>query len=259
MTSPIRLERDGDVAEIVIHAPPVNAFGREMFDAGDAVFAELEAAPPRAAIVRAEGDVFSAGADVAIFEELDGEADAAALLEQTIAFAHRWEALPFPTVALVQGLCLTAGMEFALLCDMLWAADEARFGLVEATIGITPLMCGTERVCERAGAARARELVMSAGIYDAQRMYDWGVVNRVLPAGELLEKGRRFAARLAAGPTVAHGVTKRVVRAAADEGSRAADARLAELAPGLFATEDVRTGLTSFREHGPGQAVFSGR
>ena len=104
----------------------------------------------------------------------------------------------------MQGLCLTAGLELSLACDMIWAAESAQFGLVEAVIGLTPLMGGTQRIAERAGPARARELVMSGGLCDAATLERWNVVNRVLPDEELAEKSLRFAQRLAAGPTSAH-------------------------------------------------------
>ena len=74
-----------------------------------------------------------------------------------------------------------------------------QFGLVEAVVGITPLMGGTQRMAERAGTARAREFVMTGGLYSAETLHSWGVVNRVVAGDELLEKGMRFAARLASG------------------------------------------------------------
>jgi enoyl-CoA hydratase len=81
----------------------------------------------------------------------------------------------------------------------------------------------------------------------------------VLPTGELLDKARRFAARLAAGPTQAHAATKRIVRAQADRGTRGADERTADLTSHLFDTEDTRNAVHSFLEHGPGKASFTGR
>ena len=78
------------------------------------------------------------------------------------------------------------------------------------------------------------------------------------PADELLDKARRFAARLAAGPTQAHAATKRIVRAQADHGTRGADERTAELTSHLFETEDTRNAVHSFLEHGPGKASFTG-
>ena len=82
-------------------------------------------------------------------------------MAELLALAHSVEDLPFPTLAVVNGLCLTAGFELSLACDMIWAAESAQFGLVEIVVGLTPLMGGTQRVAERAGPARARELVMT--------------------------------------------------------------------------------------------------
>ena len=80
---------------------------------------------------------------------------------------------------------------------MIWAAESAQFGLVEIVVGVTPFMGGTQRVAERAGPARARELVMSGALYDAATLERWNVVNRVLPDDELEEKAMKFAQRLA--------------------------------------------------------------
>jgi enoyl-CoA hydratase len=162
-------------------------------------------------------------------------------------------------VAAVHGLCLTAGLELVLACDLLWASAEARFGLVEKVVGITPLMGGTQRIAERAGTARAREFVMSGRPYAAEDLHHWGVVNHVLLGDELLPKARAFAAELAAGPTVAHAATKFVVRAQADHGTRGADARTAELTSHLFETADARNAIATFLEQGPGKARYSGK
>jgi enoyl-CoA hydratase/carnithine racemase len=114
-------------------------------------------------------------------------------------------------------------------------------------------------VAERAGPARARELVMTGGLYPASKLVDWGVVNRAVADDELEEKAMRFAARLAAGPTRAHAATKRIVRTYLDEGVAGADAALAEIAGEVVETEDFRNGVRSFLEQGPGNATFAGR
>jgi enoyl-CoA hydratase/carnithine racemase len=172
---------------------------------------------------------------------------------------RKLEVLPVPTLAVVGGLCLTAGFELSLGCDMIWAAESAKFGLVEAVVGVTPFAGGTQRVAERAGPARARELVMTGGLYDAAVLHDWGVINRVVPDAELEEKAMRFAARLAAGPTRAHAATKRIVRAFIDGGVPGADGAMNEVAAEVVETEDFRNGVRSFLEAGPGNAVFAGR
>jgi enoyl-CoA hydratase len=251
-------EQQGDVGELVLDAPPLNLFGPAMFDDLEAAIAQAQDAAPRALIFRAQGNAVSAGVDVHVFEGLDA-AGARAMTTRLMGFAHAVEDLPFPTLAVAHGLCLTAALELSLACDLLWAAEGVEFGLVEAVVGITPLMGGTQRIAERAGTARAREFVMTGALYNAETLQGWGVVNRVLPAAELLEKARRFAERLAAGPTQAHAATKRIIRAQADLGTRGADERTAELTSHLFDTEDTRNAVHSFLEHGPGNATFTGR
>jgi enoyl-CoA hydratase len=251
-------ERRGDVGELVLDAPPLNLFGPAMFDDLDAAIAEITDDPPRALIFRAEGDVVSAGVDVHVFEGL-GSDGADELTAGWLRFTHALEDLPLPTVAVAHGLCLTAAFELSLACDLLWAGEGVQFGLVEAVVGITPLIGGTQRIAERAGSARARELVMTGGLFTAETLYAWGVVNRVLPAGELLQQARRFAAKLAAGPTQAHAATKRIVRAQADHGTRGADGRVAELTSHLFDTQDTQNAVHSFLEQGPGKATFRGK
>jgi enoyl-CoA hydratase/carnithine racemase len=251
-------EQHGDVGELVLDAPPLNLFGPAMFDDLEAAVAEAQAASPRALVFRAENDVVSAGVDVHVFDGLDA-AGADELTARLMRVAHTVEDLPLPTLAVAHGLCLTAALELSLACDLLWAGEGVQFGLVEAVVGITPLMGGTQRMAERAGAARAREFVMTGGLFTAETLHGWGVVNRVLPGDELLEKARAFAAKLAAGPTLAHAATKRIVRAQADHGTRGADERTADLTSHLFESQDTRDAVHSFLEHGPGKATFTGR
>lgn len=258
---PIRLERDGPVAVMVLHDPPLNLFGARAFGALIACLEEVEGSDARALVWRAEGDVFTAGADVNTFQSVveTDPARAPELLQPLLGAVQRLEALPIPTLALVHGLCLTAGLEVALGCDMIWASESARFGLVEAVVGLTPGAGGTQRIAERAGPARARELVMSGRVYDAATLERWNVVSRVLPDGDLLEKGMRFAHQLGSGPTKAHAATKRIVRAYLRGGVEAADEITPETSGGLFETEDLQRAVRSFLEEGPGKATFEGR
>jgi len=248
----------GDVGEIVLSHPPLNLFDATLIEELGAAVEEAAQAAPRALLIRAEGDVFTAGVDVHVFEGLDvPKADV--LTGSLLQLTHTIEDLPFPTMTVVQGLCLTAGLELALACDLLWASEGARFGLVERVVGITPLMGGTQRMAERAGTARAREFVFSGALYDAPTMHAWGVVNRVLADDDLLADARSFAAKLAAGPTQAHAATKRIVRAQADHGTRGADERTASLTSHLFETQDSRDAVQSFLQEGPGKATFTGK
>jgi enoyl-CoA hydratase/carnithine racemase len=256
--APIRIERDGDVAVMVLDNPPLNLFGDDAWVALIECVSEVEGSDARALVWRAEGDLFTGGADVNSFQAVveSGETERFGALVEGV---RRLEALPIPTLALVHGLCLTAGLEVSLGCDMIWATESAKFGLVEAVVGLTPGAGGTQRMAERAGPARAREFVMSAGVYDAATLERWNVINRVLPDADLLEKGMKFAHRLAAGPTVAHAGTKRIVRAFLEGGIDEADRITPEVFPSLFETEDLQGAVKSFLSEGPGKATFKGR
>ncbi|MGB3097874.1 MAG: enoyl-CoA hydratase/isomerase family protein [Solirubrobacterales bacterium] len=256
---PVRLERDGDVAVAVLDDPPLNLFRTRTFAQLREIRDEVAGSDARAFVFRAEGDIFTGGVDVETFAAVKDSAEGRALAGQAIADLACFERLPIPTLSLVQGLCLTAGLEVSLGCDMIWAAEGARFGLVERVVGLTPFGGGVQRMAERAGPARAREFVMTGGLYDAPKMLEWGVVNRVLPAEDLLQKGMKFAHELAAGPTVAHGATKRIIRAYLDGGIEAADTITPEVAAPLFDSEDLKGAVKSFLTDGPGKATFEGK
>ena len=257
---PIRVEHEGDVAVVILDDPPLNLFTERTFAAMRDARDEVGSSGARAMVFRAEGRVFTGGVDVGrVFAGVEGRADGARLAADGIRELQAFESLEIPTLALVHGLCLTAGLEASLGCDMIWAAEDAQFGLVERVVGLTPFGGGVQRMAERAGPARAREFVMTGGLYDAPKMLEWGVVNRVLPGPDLLPKGMKFAADLAAGPTIAHAATKRIVRAYLDGGIAAADAAIPEIAGPLFDSQDLKNAVRSFIEDGPGKATFEGK
>lgn len=257
----VTVERDGAVASVVLANPPLNLFTDTAFDELMDCLDEIEGSGARALVWRAAGEIFTGGVDVNGFQRIvDGEpGDAAALAAPLIEGVRRLEAIEMPTLALVHGLCLTAGLEIALGCDLIWAEESSRFGLVEAVVGLTPGAGGTQRMAERAGPGRAREFVITGGLYDAPTLERWGVLNRVVPDGTVHDKGMRFAHRLAAGPTKAHAATKRIVRAFSDRGVEGADQVTPEQFAGLFATEDLQNAVRSFLAEGPGKATFEGK
>jgi enoyl-CoA hydratase len=253
-----RFVLEGDVGEIVLDDPPLNLFSTDLARDVAAAAAEARHSGARAVLIRAEGDNFSAGANVEIFIGRD-EAAARELIEEFLPAIRRFAEIEVPTLAVVHGLCLAAGLEVALSCDLIWAAEGSQLGLVEAVIGATPFGGGTQRLVARAGAGRAAEAVLTGRPYPAETMLDWGVVNRVVPGPELLEKARAFAARLAAGPTLAHAATKQMIRLTVDSGVDAADAALPEAGARVMTSEDLQNGARTLLEQGPGKAVFRGR
>ena len=261
MAQIIRVERDGPVASIVLSNPPLNLFTDDAFHQLVDALAEIESSDARALVWRAEGDIFTGGVDVNAFQRVvdSGAAEAERFSQPLIDAVRRLEAIDVPSLALVHGLCLTAGLEVSLGCDIIWATESARFGLVEAVVGLTPGAGGTQRMAERAGPGRAREFVMTGGLYDAPTLERWGVVNRVVGDDELLDKGMRFAHRLAHGPTVAHAATKRIVRAYCEGGVDEADRITPDQFAALFASEDLQNAVKTFLAEGPGNATFEGR
>jgi enoyl-CoA hydratase len=257
MAGPITLDEDGPLAVLTIDAPPLNLFDRPLMDALAGAVRLLGDSDTRGLLVRAEGRAVSGGVDVNLFDGLSVD-DGTQLWTELLEMVHAIEELPFPTVFAAHALCLTAAFEVSMACDLLLAAESARFGLVETVVGLTPAMGGTQRLAERAGPARAREFVMTGGLFDAATLERWGVVNRVLPDVGFDAAARAFAMRLAQGPTRAHAATKAIVRAQIAGGARAADAIVPEVAGALFGTDDLKGAVRSFLADGPGKATYEG-
>ena len=258
MSAPVRLEPDGALMVMTLDAPPLNLFDEAMMDGVREAIETVARETPRGLLIRAEGRVVSGGVDVHLFDGLTVE-QGSQLWSELLDLIHVVEELPLPTVFAAHALCLTAAFELSLACDLLLAAESARFGLVETVVGLTPAMGGTQRIAERAGPARARELVMTGDLFDAATLARWGVVNRVLPDAGFDAAARAFAARLADGPTRAHAATKAIVRAQKEGGARAADAIVPAVAGDLFGTEDLKGAVRSFLADGPGNATYEGR
>lgn len=255
---PVRVEHDGPLAVLTFDAPPLNLFDKAMMDGFGAATAAIAASPPRCLLLRAEGKIVSGGVNVQEFDGLTPE-QGAALWDELLVPVQALEDLPCPTVFAAHGLCLTAAFEISLACDLLLASESAKFGLVEIVVGLTPSMGGPQRLAERAGPARARELIFTGELFDAATLERWNVVNRVLPADGFHDAARAFATRLANGPTKAHAATKRLVSAGVRQDPRAADAIVGETSGPLFATDDLKNAVRSFLEQGPGKATYEGR
>ncbi len=258
----VHFETSGPLGILTLANPPLNLLSGELME--DLRFAvdEVKRIPLRAMLLRAEGRIFSAGADISAFKgRTESEAHESFTRHQQMITDI--EALPFPTLAAVQGMCVGGGLELALACDLIWAAASARFGQLEATIGTTTLLGGVQRLAERAGSSRAREIIYTADQYDAATFERWNIVNRVVADDALESQIRAFAERLANGPTLAYVAGKRMVRGYIDGGMRAADKLVAEVGPPLFQSEDMRAAVAALVEHGArnfrDKVIFHGR
>ncbi|MFC5676680.1 enoyl-CoA hydratase/isomerase family protein [Aeromicrobium endophyticum] len=256
----VTVERlDGGIAVLTFSEPPVNLYSLELHDAFDVALDEVEADPPRALLIRAEGKIVSGGVDVAQFHARKTKADTLALYDRMLELPTRIDAMPFPTFFAAHGLTLTWAFEVAVACDLIVASEKARFGLVERVIGLTPTMGGTQRLAARAGVGRAKEFVFTGDLYDAATLERWNVVNRVLPVEGFDDAVLSFVRSIASGPTKAFGAAKDILRHFEAGGVPQAIEHTTAIASELFDTRDLQHGMESFLADGPGKATFEGR
>ncbi|HEX4251666.1 MAG TPA: enoyl-CoA hydratase/isomerase family protein [Pseudonocardia sp.] len=260
--SMVKFDVDGQLGLLTVDNPPLNLMSQGVIDGFEEAVNQASVADIRALLVRAEGSHFMGGADVHIF---DGKtaAQARSMFARSLPVFARLEELPFPTVTAVQGLCLAAGLEVALSTDIVVAGESAKFAQVERHIGTSTLLGGAQRLAERAGSARARQIVFDGDQYSAQQFADWNIINHVVPDAELGAFAEKLARRYAAGPTRAFAAGKALIRGYLDGDMRAADRAVLESAAPLFDTEDMQTGVKTLLTLGGrnflGKAEFKGR
>src|SRR5258708_21208005 len=235
---------DDNIATIVIDRPPQNRIDDQMIDELAAAVDAIERSGARAVLVRSEGENFSFGGDIMSWPEA-GTHQLRARFEHYMSVFNRFERMPMPVIAAVQGLCFGGGLELALRADVVFAGTTATFGHPEQTLGIVTVLGGIYRVAERAGRSFASEWALTSERVPAATMMQRGVVNRVVPDAELDKSAREFAMRLAKGPTRAYAAHKALLRIWAEAGVAAADSAMFDIAIPLFETGDVRRGIPS--------------
>jgi len=250
--------RDAGLGLITLQSPPLNLLSLELIEDVKGAVAEAESAPEmRALLMRADGPVFSAGADVQLFAGRSA-AEMRPLIESFLDLGHRIEALAVPTVAAVHGTCMAGGLELALFCDLIWAAAGTTMGLPETRLGIVPLAGGIQRIALRAGIGRARSIALAGELLPAERLAEWGVVDHVTAPDDLRDGAEAFARGLSQGPTLALASVKRIARTYSRDGLEAADREQTRTPIELFDTADARRGISHFLDHGTTDAKFTG-
>ncbi|BDV41843.1 crotonase [Geotalea uraniireducens] len=253
------LETTEGVVTVTINRPAaLNALNREMLEELAAVINELAADQAvRVIILTGAGErAFVAGADIAVMREMaPAAARELALLGQGVCRAI--ERCPKPVIAAVNGFALGGGCELALSCDIRLAAESARFGQPEVNLGIIPGFGGSQRLPRLVGRGRALELLLTGEMIDAQEAWRLGLVNRVVPAAELLAEVRGLARKIAAKGLVALRLCKEAVINGQELDLERACTYEADLFALTFATEDQREGMTAFLDKRP--ARFSDR
>jgi enoyl-CoA hydratase/carnithine racemase len=242
--SQLEFASDGPLAVIALHNPPQNRIGDRMVADLAEIIDSIEAGESRAVLLRAKGPDFSLGEDIMSWPDMS-QGQLRATFGRYMTVFNRFERLPMPVVAAVQGLCLGGGFELAIRADVIVAGEGARFGHPEQTLGIVTVLGGIYRVAERAGRAFASEWALTSQQVPAATMMQRGVINRVVPDAELDLAAWELAGRVACGPTRASAAHKTLLRIWAKGGVGAADTAMLDIAMPLFETDDVRRGIPS--------------
>ncbi|MGF6905059.1 enoyl-CoA hydratase/isomerase family protein [Paraburkholderia sp. GAS348] len=250
----VLFEKDGAVGVVTMAKPPHNLLDDIFIQELLAAYSSAVEEGCRAILLRSGMRHFCAGADVTAFAAGGRRRDQANLE----ALLDALENVRIPVVAAVHGGALGGGFELALTCDMIVAADTAFFGMAEASLGLLPLLGGVQRVVQRVGVARAKEMAMFGRRHDPAALERWGVVNLVTAESELPSVSMSWARQLAAGPTVALGCIKKLANLSARRGIEGADAQQTEVNNTMWASADQKRGLQAFAKTGPGSAVFEG-
>lgn len=249
----VTFEKDGAVGIVTMCKPPHNLMDNAMLaELVSALHASVEARC-RSILLRSSMRHFCAGADLGvIYEERLDDASLNRLWGQ-------FESVPLPIVAAVQGAALGGGLELAVMCDMVIAADTATFSMAESALGLLPLLGGVQRMVQRVGPARTKELAMFGRRHDPRALERWGVINLVTPEQELASTSLSWARQLASGPTIAYRGIKLLADLSARGGTQAADARQTEVNNMMWGSQDYKRGLAAFAKDGrPATAFFEG-
>ncbi len=249
----IELEVDV-VARLTLNNPPMNLVSEELLDDLEAALARLEAAEPgdvRAVVVSGRGDrAFSAGSDVKSFERHRGAAGRAHFTREETAF-KRLADLPMPTVAAIEGNALGGGLELALACDIRVASANARLGLPEVRLAVTPGAGGTQRLPRVVGFGRAKELTLTGRILDAHEAERIGLVSRVVPAGRALAAANEIAAEIGERGPLAVREVKRLIDLSVQVDIDSGIAAEIDASERVFNSEDMLEGASAFFEKRP--------
>ncbi|WP_151633497.1 enoyl-CoA hydratase/isomerase family protein [Noviherbaspirillum aerium] len=256
--SPVLLRREGAIAWLVLNRPRNhNALDVAAAQALHACCSELAAdAGVRAVVVKGEGGSFGVGGDLASLRN-DPPATAMALIEPLHASIRMLAALDAPVIASLRGNVAGGSMSLAMACDLAIAADDAVFNLAYIKVGVSCDLSGSWHLPRLVGLRNAMAIAMLGESLDAQEALRLGLVNKLVPAAEIDVATDALAARLAAGPTLAYGKMKRLMRQSFDNDlSTQLDAERDNFRASA-ATEDFREALEAFFGKRPPQ--FSGR
>lgn len=245
-------EKDGAIGWIVFNQPAKrNAMSLEMWEALPGLIAGHAADPDvRVILFRGAGqDAFVSGADISQFEKLRSDmAQAEAYNAATDVAQNAVKSCAKPTVAMIYGFCFGGGMGLASCCDLRIAADNAKFRIPAARLGLAYGFEGIKHLISLVGAANTREIFITASVYRAEEMLRMGWLNRVFPVAELETEARAYAERIAANAPLTVRAIKLSVQEAVKDAERRDMAAVEAAMRRCFDSEDYQEGRKAFME-----------
>ena len=254
----LKFEEDEGLGIITFIDKPMNLIDSDFIEELESILNREEIKEIRALLFKVDKGNFSAGANVALLLE-QNEKSSKDMIKRFLDIVYKIEQLPYPTMAVVKGMCVGGGFELALACDFIWASEKAQFAAAEVLIGVVPLGGGAQRLAQRAGITRAKEIALGGRFKKPEILERWNVINRVLSEQELVPKAIKFMKIQSNGPTIAFNTIKKLLREYYDKGLEESDKLLKNIVPSLFNTEDIKIGIESFKKNGPGKAIFLGK
>ncbi|MEO0982280.1 MAG: enoyl-CoA hydratase [Pseudomonadota bacterium] len=241
-------EVDGNIAVITLNRPEaMNAFNNQLMDELTTALEAFDKDPEIGCIVlTGSKKAFAAGADI---KEMREQEYMDAYYSDFIT--HNWERAARtrkPLVAAVAGYALGGGCELAMMCDFILAADNAKFGQPEITIGVSPGAGGTQRLTRFAGKSKSMEMCLTGRMMDAEEAERCGLVSRIVPVDELVDEAKAVAKKIAGMPRAAAMMTKEMINAAYETPLSHGVIFERRLFHSLFATEDQKEGMEAFVE-----------
>lgn len=245
----VRYEIEGSIATITLSRPDKrNSMTQAMFEQLGVAVGEAEGSKAaRVLVIRGDGGTFCAGDDLSELVATKSEHIREFLLTVQGTFT-RLEALSIPVVAAVEGFAAGGGLELALSCDLIMAAEDAKLGLPEVNLAIIPGLGGTIRLPRRVGLGRARELVYSGRIVDAGEAHGMGLVDIIFPAGELDNGVTEYVEKLASKSPIALALAKSTLNRGMDASLEAGLALEREAFAYCFSLPDAKEGISAFLE-----------
>ncbi len=255
----VLVEIEDGIGVVKINRPQVlNALNSEVVEALESALSEVERnADVKVVIITGAGErAFVAGGDIKEMAAMDSMA-ARSFSQRGHHLITFMEQMKKPIIAAVNGYALGGGLELALACDFIYASENARLGLTEVTLGVIPGFGGTQNLPRLIGPNRAKELIFSGRQLTARQACEWGIVNEVSPADELMTRVMELARTMARNGQLAVSLAKEAMVAGLDM-TKENGLRLESAVFGLlFDSEDQKEGMRAFVEKRP--AAFKGK